>query len=188
MPSRMLDDDTLTPSICQVIRAQDMQQDVLQIVNGLWLLYNIREIHYCQVHSTSNELAETIPISEPAILRTLCGKTVVCMDVQLPAATCIQRRIIFKPSLFTNFLNRPTSIISIKNMTKRLLSAYKLQAAQSAKEIMTEFIPNQPKTKRFIRELGTFIQSRFQTPLPPQQQRLPPLPSNPEPLKHMEPN
>ncbi|CAF0888917.1 unnamed protein product [Didymodactylos carnosus] len=144
--TQLLDDDTLTPSICQVIRAQDMQQGVIEIVNAIWLLYNIREINYYQAHSTSNGLVETIPISEPAILRTPCEKTIVCMDVQLPAATCIQRRIIFKPSLFTNFLNRPTFIIPIKNMTKRLLSTYKLQAAQSAKEIMTEFKPTQSKT------------------------------------------
>ncbi|CAF4481966.1 unnamed protein product, partial [Didymodactylos carnosus] len=68
---QLLNDDTLTPSICQVIPAQDMQQGVMQIVNGIQLLYNIREINYCQGHSTSNELGETIPINEPAILRTL---------------------------------------------------------------------------------------------------------------------
>ncbi|CAF4595181.1 unnamed protein product [Didymodactylos carnosus] len=69
--AQLLNDDTLTPSICQVIPAQDMQQGVMQIVNGIQLLYNIREINYCQGHSTSNELGETIPINEPAILRTL---------------------------------------------------------------------------------------------------------------------
>ncbi|CAF1120191.1 unnamed protein product [Rotaria sordida] len=90
--TQLLNDDQSATNMCQVTRSTNIEQDIMQIDDGIWFFYNIRQAHHCQVYSTSNDLIESISITEPTIVSIPCNKTVTCMDSQLPISPCTQRR------------------------------------------------------------------------------------------------
>ena len=70
--SQLFDDYQSDTSMCQVNRSPNVEQGILYVDDGLWLFYNIYLTHYCQVHSTSNGLTETISINESTIVSIPC--------------------------------------------------------------------------------------------------------------------
>jgi hypothetical protein len=154
--SQLFDKSQLVTSMCQVSRSQDIDQDVVDISNGIWLFNNIHHTQYCQLDSTSNELTETIIINEPSLVRMPCDKTITCMDYQLPASSCAQHRIIVTPSFTLNNQHLSRFILPLQNMTKTLLSFYKSQLDKTMKDIVPLYIPIESKLKQLLHEIATY--------------------------------
>ncbi len=108
--SQLFNDNQLATSMCQVSRAQDIDQDILFIDNSIWLFYNIRETHNCHVYSSLNRLSETISMTEPTLVLVgiQCNKTVTCMDIQLPTSSYTQRQLILIPN-FNSYIRNLTN-------------------------------------------------------------------------------
>jgi hypothetical protein len=157
--SQLFDDNQLATSMCQVSRSQNIDQDVIYIDNGIWLFHNIHNTHYCQVYSTSNGLSETISITEAALIRIPCNRTITCMNVQLPASSCTQRRVIITPSFASYIRNLPSFILPINNMTQTIVSSYQLQLEHSMKEMITAFTSKQSRFERIMHDFATYILS-----------------------------
>jgi hypothetical protein len=154
---QLFDDYQSVTSKCQVNRSPNIEQGILYIDDGLWLFYNTYLTPYCQIHSTSNELTETISINEAAIVRIPCDKTVTCADFQLPAASCKANRVIITLSFTSNIHNLPHFIVPIKNMTQTLLSAYRIQLEKSIKDLMSTSSGKQLKFKETIYDYALSI-------------------------------
>jgi len=157
--SQLFDDNKLITSTCQVARSQDIHKDIMEIDNGIWLFFNVREPYYCQIHSTLNELTETISINEPAVVRMPCEKKIVCTDLQISSTRCVQRRVIVTPSFTSKLPNIPNFIVPIKNMSATLLSTYELQSQQSVNDVIKLIKSKKSKFQQFIHDLGIYILS-----------------------------
>jgi hypothetical protein len=157
--SQLLNDNQSLTTMCQVSRSQNIDQDVIYIDNGIWLFHNIHNTHYCQVYSTSNGLSETISITEAALIRIPCNRTITCMNVQLPASSCTQRRVIITPSFASYIRNLPSFILPINNMTQTIVSSYQLQLEHSMKEMITAFTSKQSRFERIMHDFATYILS-----------------------------
>ncbi len=155
--SQLFNDNQLVTSMCQVSRSQDIDQDVLLIDNGIWLFYNIRQTRDCHVYSSSNEISETISITEPTLLRIQCNKTVTCMDIQLPASSCTQHRLILTPNLNSYIQNLPSFNVPLRNMNTTLVSSYQLQLEKKIKDMMPFIIPTQSILMQLIHEGGSYV-------------------------------
>jgi hypothetical protein len=131
----------------------------MEIDNGIWLFFNVREPYYCQVHSTLNGLVETISINEPAVVRISCEKKIVCTDLQISLRPCVQRRVIVTPSFTSKIPNISNFIIPIRNMSTTLLSTYQLQSQKSINDVIKLIKSKQSKFKQFIHDLGVYTLS-----------------------------
>jgi len=137
--SELFNDNELSTNMCKISRSQHIDEDVIDIENGIWLFHNVRQTEYCQIYSTSKDFSETLSISEPAILRIPCDKTITCVDMQLPPSSCTQRRTIIKSNAAFNFTNLLSFIAPIRNMTETIVSSYQKQSRRSMKELLTVF-------------------------------------------------
>jgi hypothetical protein len=157
--SQLLDDNKSIASTCEVARSQDIHQDIMELDNGIWLFFHVREPYYCQVHSTSSTLIETISINEAAIVRMPCEKKISCLDLQISPTSCVQSRIVIRKSFTSNFPNMSNFIVPIKNMSTTLVSTYQLQLQQSMKDIVQVMKSEESKFRQIIHDLGTYILS-----------------------------
>jgi len=157
--SQLFDDNQLTTSMCEVRRSQNIEQNVLDIDDGVWLFYNVNHPTYCQVYSNINGLPEIISIREAAVVRMTCDKTITCSDFQLPTTHCKEKRVIIIPSLTFNAQGLSNSIVPIKNMTQTIVSSYHVQLDKSINEWMTISKLNQSKPWDVIREFAMHILS-----------------------------
>jgi len=157
--SQLFDDNKLITSACQVTRSQDIHKDIMEIDNGIWLFFNVREPYYCQVHSTLNGLVETISINEPAVVRISCEKKIVCTDLQISLKPCVQRRVIVTPSFTSKIPNISNFIIPIRSMSTTLLSTYQLQSEKSINDMIKLIKSKRSKFTQFIHDLGVYTLS-----------------------------
>ena len=128
----------------KISRSQHIDQDVINIDNDIWLFFNIRQTEYCQISSTSKDLSETLSISESAIVRVQCDKTITCSDIQLSSSSCTRHhRTIVKSNMGSNFRQLPSFVIPLRNMAETLLSSYHHQSQQSINELSTIFASKQ---------------------------------------------
>jgi len=133
--SQLFDDNQLVTSMCQVSRSQNIEQDEMYIDDRIWFFYNIRQIHYRQVFSTSNGLAEKIAINEAAIVRLPCNKMVICGNFQIPVSLCEEHLVIVTPGFHLNIAKETHFIVPITNMTRTLVPSYQIQLEKSNRRI-----------------------------------------------------
>jgi hypothetical protein len=156
--SQLFDHNQLVTSICEVRRSQNIDQDVIDISNGIWLFNNIHQTQYCQITSTpSNELIETITINEPSIVRIPCNKTLTCINYQLSALSCTQHRLIVTPTFPSNIRQLSHFILPIKNMTKTLVSTYQLQLEKTIKDMKPTLLPPESTYMHFIHDNAIYV-------------------------------
>jgi len=155
--SQLFDKNQLVTSMCEVRRSQNINQDVIDISNGLWLFNNIHQAQDCQISSSSNELIETLTINEPSIVSISCNKTLTCIDYQLPALSCTQQRLIVTPTVPSNIRQLSHFILPIKNMTKTLISTYQLQFEKTIKDMKSKLLIPQLTFKQLMHDVGLCI-------------------------------
>jgi hypothetical protein len=155
--SQLFDQNQLVTSMCEVRRSQNIDQDVIDISNGIWLFNNIQQTQYCQISSSSNELVETITINEPSIVRIPCNNTLTCIDYQLPALSCTQHRLIVTPNFPSNIRQLSHFILPIKNMTKTLVSTYEVQLEKTIKDMKSKLLIPQLTFKQLMHDFGLCI-------------------------------
>ena len=155
--SQLFDQNQLVTSMCEVRRSQNINQDVIDITNGIWLFNNIHQAQYCQISSSSNELTEAITINEPSIVSISCNKTLTCIDYQLLALSCTQQRLIVTPTVPSNIRQLSHIILPIKNMTETLISTYQLQLEKTVKDMKPILLSPQSMFKQIIYDFGICI-------------------------------
>jgi hypothetical protein len=157
--SELVDNNRSVTTMCSISRLQNIEQDIMQIDEEIFLFYNIPQPYHCQVYSNSHILIGKFSISEAAIIRMPCNKTIMCTNIQIPALSCKEHKIIVTPSFNLQTQNVPYFIVPIKNMTQALVSSYQLQFDKSIAEIMTAFTSKQSRFKQITRDFATYILS-----------------------------
>ena len=136
-------------------RSIDTQSGVTEIGNGVWLLYNVHNTRFCQVYSATVNSIETITVSEETVVQVPCNKTMTCFGNHLPQRLCTKYRVIISPTTIEQPQEQDKILkISMKNVTKRLLSAYRAQNIRTYQDMVNDFTENQPFLKQKIHEIG----------------------------------
>ncbi|CAF1272415.1 unnamed protein product [Rotaria magnacalcarata] len=155
--SELFYDTQSSTDTCQVLRSKNIAQDIIKIDDGIWLFSNVRYAQHCQVYSTANDLAESITIIEPSIINLPCNKKVSCMDSQLPASHCSQRRVIVTPHFPLHVRSQARFIIPIQNMSRAIINSYQSQNEKMINGLMTAMQLKKPRFKQLFEDVFVYI-------------------------------
>ena len=98
-------------------------------------------------------------MNEPSIIRMPCGNKINCADTELPSSTCTNRSILIESTSTGHHHQLSTIPLSIKNMTKELVSAYNLMLKKSLKDILDDLTDNRLSVTTTIKEFAAIVLS-----------------------------
>ncbi|UJR07042.1 hypothetical protein I4U23_011330 [Adineta vaga] len=156
---QLFDENQLATNLCAVSISKNIQEDALHVAEGWWLFHNVYQTLYCQIHSHSetNELPETISITQPAIVDMSCDRKITCTNFQLPVEPCRMNKVIIKSNFDSNKNTPVRTILPVKDMSDIILSSYYEQMDKSRKELFSAFNIKKKTLYQTIHELTTYI-------------------------------
>ncbi|UJR18767.1 hypothetical protein I4U23_005673 [Adineta vaga] len=116
---------------CSLTRSQDIDQNLLQIDDGIFFFYNIENTIYCKI-SYQNGTTETISVNETGLIRLPCDMAITCTNFQLPITTCSGKRIHFLHNPEFNIEQLSSFFIPVKGYEQVLREHFKIQAGRPA--------------------------------------------------------
>ena len=150
--AQLFDDNQQMASLCSVSRSQNIQKDMINVNDEIYLFNNIHQPYHCLVYSTSKNLIGTIPVNESALFRIPCNKTILCADIQLAASPCKENQVIVTLSSSLSSQNLPHFIIPMNNMNRALVSLYQTQNDKFMDDFAKVFNSRQPRFMQIIRD------------------------------------
>lgn len=157
--SQLLDNSQLSTNICQVKRSRNIQQDFMQIGDGLWLFFNILPAEQCRIFSNVDDTTESISINEPTLISIPCNKSVICMDSQISTTSCTPRQTFITSRSSLHSRSQARIFLPIKNMTQTIISSYQVQFEQATNNLMTAFSLKKSSLKEIFKNLLTYTVS-----------------------------
>ncbi|CAF3959978.1 unnamed protein product [Rotaria sp. Silwood1] len=157
--SQLLDNAQSSTNMCQVTRSKNIEQDFMQIDDGLWFFFNIHHDEQCQIYSTSDHRTEVISINEPAIVSMPCNKPITCMNLKIPTTSCTPRRTLVTSHLPTYSHSQARIFLPIKDMTQTIISSYQSQYKKTINELMTALSSKNPSIKQIFQNIYTYMAS-----------------------------
>ena len=164
---QLLDDKQAATNWCYITRSTNIEQDIMQVDDEFWLFLNIRRAERCQVYSNSNNLIELISINEPSLVNIQCNETIVCMDFQIGATSCMQRRAIVTPHSALHSRPQSRVLLPIRNMSRTITSSYRLQQDIAIHELMTALASKKSVLKKIFEDFLMYILACFSVILIP---------------------
>lgn len=159
--SQLLSDDTKTNDSCQVVKTTDTEPGILEIGNGIWLIYHVRGTHTCEIYSTSDFIVETITINAETMIKIPCDKRAVCFGNQLSSNSCENQSSIILPMSWNHAQKDEVLQIPMTNVKNRLLSTYKAQEIRSYQEIIQDVTNSRSFLQNSINQIGYSFLSIF---------------------------
>jgi hypothetical protein len=135
---------------------QNTGKHVINIENGIWFVYNLPQVHYCQIYSSLNGLIDTLSMTETTLVRILCENTIVCMHIQLSAASYIKRPVTITRAV-SKLRKLSGCIVPIKSMTQIILSSYQYKSEETITYMIIDFTRVQPKLESLINDFVLWV-------------------------------
>ena len=157
--SQLFDENQQVANLCSVSRSRNIQNEMINVNDEIYLFYNIHQPYHCQIYSTSNKLIGTISVNEAVLFRIPCNNTIICAHIQLSASSCKDIRVIVTPISTLSGLNLPHFIIPLNNSERTLVSLYQSQTGKFMNDLTEAFISKQPRFKETVRDAATYILS-----------------------------
>jgi hypothetical protein len=155
----LLSDDTHITASCQIERFREIQTEVMDLENNLWLFSNIDAPVYCQLTSNVDQFKSIISINEPSIVRIPCDNAVKCDNIEFSSTSCTQRSIYIKSTNMRKYEEMSSIQWSTTDMTKQLVSTYKRTLRTSFDDIFNDSKDNQLSATKIFKEFGVYILS-----------------------------
>ena len=134
--TELLSADEPSSTFCPVTKSIDISPGFIEIVQDIWVFYNVEKNQHCKLYSTSIALTDIVTVEEPSILRLPCQKAVKCFNVELPSPACTNKKIMIKSNLTGTYQTVFGFQLPLKKLIARLEFAYKSMARDSMKQII----------------------------------------------------
>ncbi|CAF4817152.1 unnamed protein product [Rotaria socialis] len=146
-------------SKCLVEKSKNIQSNILNIKNNIWYTYWSDESLECELQSSSSHISDIVSIKGSAIARFPCGRPVRCSNFLLPASACINTTIIVTNKHNNSLNKQPASVISLNNITKRLVSIYKAAAMNTLLKLQMEIDTQRTWINKILEDFGNILLS-----------------------------
>jgi hypothetical protein len=153
--SQLFNDQSVSTSMCPVIRSQDVEESVFAIANGIWYIYDVEDEIRCDILSSTNEVIETITIKEPAVMRLPCDKKTICTNFKLPTVSCESIQITILPTPPFNVHEISRFFLPISNYGQTIKSSFRIQSEKLTHDLLSIHTSQQPTMKQIMRDIAT---------------------------------
>jgi hypothetical protein len=148
--SKLFSTDKSISNACGITRSLYSLSSIVNVVQNIWIFYNLDEVNPCQIYSHSNDSNKFLSISEPSIMHLSCGTSIKCSDAHLSTSICKENTIAVKTETDQFCTNLSNIQFSISKLTTRLENAFKSKARDSFRELQMDFDNNRSSTVKIF--------------------------------------
>ncbi|CAF2046695.1 unnamed protein product [Rotaria magnacalcarata] len=154
---QLFSSDGSNSNACEIAHSINSQYGIINIVESIWIFYNLNEVKRCNMYLYENNSIEVLTVNEPSVVRLPCETFVKCSDIQLKSSTCKKDTTTIK-SLRSGIGKTISSLqYSIKELTSRLESEYSARAIKSFQQLQLDLYRSTPTWTKILQASGSLL-------------------------------
>ena len=155
--SELLNTGSIQTNACEIARTPNAGPEIFNVAHDIWVFNNLEGIQYCKPQSYQSKSNDIVIMNESTTVQLPCGTDVKCFDIQIPWSKRSNGTVLVDSIRTETYEKQMNLRIPLKQLTTKLISAYKTKLRGVLDEIQQDVDENMPVMKRIMQKFANLI-------------------------------